>query len=113
MKFAKEINLTAYHVSFVDTRQPKPRAEQRETVILDGGRISALHRLGQRPAGYLTRQYEAAGYAVTGITHGETMTATVDLETLWARTATAKNGGMARLMADLACQETEEGGAAQ
>ena len=33
MKLTKTIRLYAYAVSFVDTRQPKPRAEQTETVI--------------------------------------------------------------------------------
>ena len=39
MKFCKDVFLTAFAVSYVDTRQPKPRTVHTETVVLDGGRI--------------------------------------------------------------------------
>lgn len=89
MKLTKTIRLYAYTVSFVDTRQPKPRTEQTETVILDGGRLSALSRLGMRPAGYITQQMQAEGYAVTSIRPAEQLEAQVDLADLWRQTAQA------------------------
>ena len=89
MKLTKTIRLYAYAVSFVDTRQPKPRAEQTETVILDGGRVDALSRLGMRPAGYITQQMQAEGYAVTSIRPAEQLNAQVDLADLWRQTTQA------------------------
>lgn len=52
MKFQKTINLTSYMVEYIDKRQPKPRTIRRELVVLDGGRVNAIQRLGMRPAGY-------------------------------------------------------------
>lgn len=89
MNLIKTIRLYAYAVSFVDTRQPKPRTEQTETVILDGGRISALSRLGMRPAGYIAQQMQAEGYAVTNIRPAEQLDAQVDLADLWRQTSQA------------------------
>ena len=89
MKLTKTIRLYAYAVSFVDTRQPKPRAEQTETVILDGGRVDALSRLGMRPAGYIAQQMQAEGYAVTNIRPAEQLDAQVDLADLWRQTSQA------------------------
>lgn len=86
MKLTKTIRLYAYAVSFVDTRQPKPRTERTETVILDGGRLSALSRLGMRPAGYIAQQFERNGYTVATIRRGETINANVDLAELWDKT---------------------------
>lgn len=86
MTFKKTINLTAYEVEYIDQRQEKPRTVQKETVVLDGGRISALNRLDMRPAGYIIRQFERSGYAVTNICKGETIVAPVDLAELWNRT---------------------------
>ena len=89
MKLIKTIRLYAYAVSFVDTRHPKPRIEQTETVILDGGRVDALSRLGMRPAGYITQQLQAEGYAVTNIRPAEQLNAQVDLADLWRQTSQA------------------------
>lgn len=100
MKLTKTIRLYAYAVSFVDTRQPKPRAEQSETVILDGGRVDALSRLGMRPAGYIAQQMQAAGYAVTNIRPAEQLDAQVDLADLWRQTAQAVE--LARLQKTIA-----------
>lgn len=86
MTFKKTINLTAYKVEYIDQRQEKPRTVQQETVVLDGGRISALNRLDMRPAGYIIQQFERSGYAVTNIRKGETVAAPVDLAELWGRT---------------------------
>ena len=52
MKTEKTINLTAYVVEYIDQREPKPRTVHTQTVVLDGGKISALHRLdGYAPGG--------------------------------------------------------------
>lgn len=86
MKFEKTITLTAYEVEYIDQRQPKPRTVHRETVVLDGGKLSALERLGMRPAGYLAQQFERSGYTVATIRRGETINAHVDLAELWGKT---------------------------
>lgn len=72
MEFEKTINLTACAVEYIDQREPKPRTVHTQTVVLDGGRISALHRLNQRPAGYISQQFERSGFTVTGI-HNSSM----------------------------------------
>lgn len=86
MKFEKTITLTAYEVEYIDQRQPKPRTVHRETVVLDGGKLSALERLGMRLAGYLAQQFERSGYTVATIRRGETINAHVDLAELWDKT---------------------------
>lgn len=100
MKFFKTINLTAYEVEYIDQREPKPRTVKHETVVLDGGRISALGRLGIRPAGWITQQFAAHGYTVTTVRKGESLGTDVDLYELWQRTA-------AQII------EQQEGGAAE
>lgn len=85
MKFDKTIILTAFEVEYIDKRQPKPRIVLWQTVILDGGRLSALERLGLRPAVYISQQFERSGYAVASIRKGETITAQVDLDDLWTK----------------------------
>lgn len=89
MKFKKSITLMAFEVSIVDKREGKPRTARQETVILDGGIISAIERLGMRPNGYICRKYEAEGYTVANIHKGEKLTAYVDLEQLWKETSQA------------------------
>lgn len=86
MKFEKTITMAAYKVEYIDQRQPKPRTVHRETVVLDGGKLSALERLGMRPAGYLAQQFERSGYTVATIRRGETINANVDLAELWDKT---------------------------
>ena len=46
MKIEKRVNLYAFEVEYIDQREAKPRTVRRETVVLDGGRVSALERLG-------------------------------------------------------------------
>ena len=89
MKTEKTINLTAYTVEYIDQREPKPRTIHSQTVVLDGGKISALARLDMRPAGWITQQFERDGYTVASIHKGETITAHVDLADLWQQTAQA------------------------
>lgn len=87
MKTEKTINLTAYVVEYIDQREPKPRTVHTQTVVLDGGKISALARLDMRPAGWIAQQFERDGYTVASIRKGETITAHVDLADLWQQTA--------------------------
>ena len=87
MKTEKTINLIAYTVEYIDQREPKPRTVHTQTVVLDGGKISALARLDMRPAGWITQQFERDGYTVASIHKGETITAHVDLADLWQQTA--------------------------
>lgn len=85
MRLTKQINLTDYTVFYVDLRDPKPRRILEDTVILDGGRISALRRLGQTDTGWIVAQYEKRGLAVESIVKGKPVTAEVDLVELWCR----------------------------
>lgn len=87
MKTEKNINLTAYTVEYIDQREPKPRTVHTQTVVLDGGKISALNRLDMNPGGYIFREFERSGYTVASIHKGETITAHVDLADLWQQTA--------------------------
>lgn len=89
MKTEKTINLTAYVVEYIDQREPKPRTIHSQTVVLDGGKVSALARLDMRPAGWITQQFERDGYTVASIHKGETITAHVDLADLWRQTSQA------------------------
>lgn len=89
MKTEKTINMTAYVVEYIDQREPKPRTVHTQTVVLDGGKISALARLDMRPAGWITQQFERDGYTVASIHKGETITAHVDLADLWRQTSQA------------------------
>lgn len=89
MKTEKNINLTAYTVEYIDQREPKPRTIRTQTVVLDGGKVSALARLDMRPAGWITAQFERDGYTVASVHKGETITASVDLAELWQHTAAA------------------------
>lgn len=108
MKFEKKINLVAFEVWYFDKRQPKPRNNLTDTVILDGGMISALERLGIRPAGYIAQQFERNGYAVTEVRWGERIQAQVDLAELWSQANLQKQAAKIR---QICCQPTEKGGA--
>ena len=61
MKIEKRVNLYAFEVEYIDQREAKPRTVRRETVVLDGGRVSALGRLGQSPQDWICQQYARAG----------------------------------------------------
>lgn len=87
MNLTKNINLTEYIVDYVDLREPKPRTVRRDTVHLDGGRLSALRRLGQTVHNYILKMYAAQGLNVCKVTKGETIEAAVDLDAMWAATA--------------------------
>lgn len=49
LKLEKRITLHTFDVEYIDQREPKPRAVHHELCVLDGGRVSALERLGQSP----------------------------------------------------------------
>lgn len=87
MKTEKTINLTAYMVEYIDQREPKPRTVHTQTVVLDGGKVSALARLDMRPAGWITQQFGRDGYTVASVHKGDTIVAHVDLAELWQQTA--------------------------
>lgn len=50
LRLEKRITLHTFDVEYIDQREPKPRAVHHELCVLDGGRVSALERLGQTPA---------------------------------------------------------------
>lgn len=83
MKLTKQINLVLYSVELYDIRQAKPRTPIDDSIVIDGGRISALHRLGQSVTGYITGLYGAQGYAVGKMQKVREYTAAVDLANLW------------------------------
>ena len=107
MEFKKNISLTAYEVEYIDLRQEKPRTARRETVVLDGGIISALNRLGMRPAGYIAQQFEHSGHAVTSIHKGETIGAQVNLSALWTSTMMEIQAEKAKSLMKQAYEESE------
>lgn len=110
MKTEKIINLTAYTVEYIDQREPKPRTTRTQTVVLDGGKASALARLDMRPAGWITQQFERDGYTVASIHKGDTIVAHVDLSDLWQQTAAQieRDRLKAQLQAALAQLNREE-----
>ena len=110
MKTEKTINLTAYTVVYIDQREPKPRTVHSQTVVLDGGKGSALARLDMRPAGWITQQFERDGYTVASVHKGETIAAHVDLADLWQQTAAQieRDRLKAQLQAALAQLNREE-----
>ena len=83
MKLEKKISLHAFEVEYIDQREAKPRALHRESIVLDGGRVSALGRLGQSPQDWICQQYARRGFTVGSVHKGERLTATVDTDFLW------------------------------
>lgn len=90
MKLAKEITLTAYTVEYFDLRQPKPRTPLVDSIVLDGGRISALRRLGKSDHGYIAKLYEAQGFGGVRVIKGRTYTVPVELSELWEKNVPAE-----------------------
>ena len=87
MKIEKRVNLYAFEVEYIDQREAKPRTVRRETVVLDGGRVSALERLGRSPASWICQQYARQGFTVGAVRKGERLTAHVDTGFLWKMAA--------------------------
>lgn len=83
MKIEKRVNLYAFEVEYIDQREAKPRTVRRETVVLDGGRVSALERLGQSPQSWICQQYARQGFTVGAVHKGDHLTAKVDTGFLW------------------------------
>ena len=82
LKLEKRITLHTFDVEYIDQREPKPRAVHHELCVLDGGRVSALERLGQSPASWICQQYARQGFTVGAVHKGERLTANVDTATL-------------------------------
>lgn len=100
MDLSQKVTLIAYEVDFYDRREPKPRTLHHERVVLNGGRLSALERLGTRPTTWIVQRFEAHGFAVQQVKKGEAMDAQVDLNALWSKTAAEKT--LRRLGANVA-----------
>ena len=83
MKLEKKISLHAFEVEYIDQREPKPRTVHHELCVLDGGRVSALERLGQSPASWICQQYARQGFTVGAVRKGERLAASVDTAALW------------------------------
>lgn len=83
LKLEKRITLHTFDVEYIDQREPKPRAVHHELCVLDGGRVSALERLGQSPASWICQQYARQGFTVGAVHKSERLTANVDTVTLW------------------------------
>lgn len=83
MKIEKRVNLYAFEVEYIDQREAKPRTVRGETVVLDGGRVSALERLGQSPQSWICQQYARQGFSVGAVHKGDRLTAHVDTGFLW------------------------------
>lgn len=90
LELTQKITLVAFEVDYYDRREPKPRTLRHERVVLNGGRLNALERLGTRPTTWIVQRFEAQGFAVQQIKKGEVMDAQVDLNALWSKTAAEK-----------------------
>lgn len=71
LKLEKRITLHTFDVEYIDQREQKPRAVHHELCVLDGGRVSALERLGQSPASWICQQYARLGFTVGAVHKGE------------------------------------------
>ena len=87
LELQQKITLIAFEVEFYDRREAKPRTLHHERVVLNGGRLNALDRLGIRPASWIVQQFEAQGFAVQQVKKGQSIDAQVDLNTLWKAAA--------------------------
>lgn len=90
LNLTQKIALVVFEVDFYDRREPKPRTLHHERVVLNGGRLNALERLGTRPTTWIVQRFEAQGFAVQQVKKGETLDAQVDLTALWSKTAAEK-----------------------
>ena len=90
LNLKQKITLVAFEVDYYDRREAKPRTLHHERVVLNGGRLSAMERLGIRSASWIVQQFEVQGYAVQQVKKGQSMDAQVDLTALWSKTAAEK-----------------------
>lgn len=100
LNLKQKIVLVAFEVDYYDRREVKPRTLHHEHVVLNGGRLNALDRLGIRPTAWIVSQFEAQGFAVQQVKKGQSMDAQVDLNALWSKTAAEKT--LRRLGANVA-----------
>ena len=100
LNLTQKITLVAFEVDYYDRREAKPRTLHHERVILNGGRLNALERLGIRPTAWIVQQFEAQGFAVQQVKKGQSMDAQVDLTALWNKAAAEKT--LRRLGANVA-----------
>ena len=100
MNLMQKITLVAFEVDYYDRREAKPLALHHERVVLNGGRLNALERLGIRPTAWIVQQFEAQGFAVQQVKKGQSMDAQVDLTALWSKAAAEKT--LRRLGANVA-----------
>ena len=100
LNLTQKITLVAFEVYYYDRREAKPRTLHRGRVVLNGGRLNALERLGIRPTAWIVQQFEAQGFAVQQVKKGQSMDAQVDLTALWNKTAAEKT--LRRLGANVA-----------
>lgn len=92
MKLYKDITLTAYRVTLIDRRNPDelPSERRHETIVIDGGRLNALHRLGMGVGTYIADHCGRHGYGVAHMRKLGTIQAPVDLSRLWDDNYTAE-----------------------
>lgn len=90
MNLKQKITLVAFEVDCYDRREAKPRTLHHERVVLNGGRLNALDRLGIRPTTWIMQQFEVQGFAVQQVKKGQRVDAQVDLTALWSKTAAEK-----------------------
>lgn len=109
MNLKQKITLVAFEVDCYDRREAKPRTLHHERVVLNGGRLNALDRLGIRPTTWIMQQFEVQGFAVQQVKKGQSVDAQVDLTALWSKTAAEK--ALHRLGANVA--QIVSGGAAR
>lgn len=100
LNLTQKITLVAFEVDYYDRREAKPRTLHRGRVVLNGGRLNALERLGIRPTAWIVQQFEAQGFAVQQVKKGQSMDAHVDLTALWNKAAAEK--ALRRLGANVA-----------
>ena len=57
MDLMQKITLVAFEVDYYDRREAKPRTLHHERVVLNGGRLNALDRLGSRPEPWIVQEF--------------------------------------------------------
>ena len=90
LNLKQKITLVSFEVDYYDRREVKPRTLRHERVVLNGGLLNALERLGIRPVSWIVQQFEAQGFAVQQVKKGQSMGAQVDLKALWNKAAAEK-----------------------
>ena len=113
LNLKQKITLVAFEVDYYDRREVKHRTLHHERVVLNGGRLNALDRLGIRPASWIVQQFETQGFAVQQVKKGQSMDAQVDLTALWSKTAAEKAEEDRKLAAEKAERERKAASAGE